>query len=89
MSPPMPMTIQMPRQPMESRNPSANSVPIGQTQAPPMNCMKAVTRPRIRLGREFGGVGEAERLRRAEADPGDEAAGDRASSHSATAPRGW
>jgi len=46
----MPMTIQMPCQPMESRNWSTNNVPIGQTHAPPTNCMKAVARPRMALG---------------------------------------
>jgi hypothetical protein len=46
----MPMTIQQPRQPSESRNVSANNVVIGQTNAPPINCTPAMKRPRMAFG---------------------------------------
>ena len=49
-SAPMPMMIQMPRQPILSRNASVNSTPTGHGQAPPMNCISAMTRPRMRFG---------------------------------------
>ena len=44
------MMIQTPRQPTVSRKASASKVPSGHTQAPPTNCIKAVTRPRIAFG---------------------------------------
>ena len=49
-SAPMPMMIQTPRQPILSRNPSVSRTPTGHGHAPPMNCISAMTRPRIRFG---------------------------------------
>ena len=46
----MPMTIQKPRQPIVSRNASANKVVIGQTKAPPISCTPAMKRPRMAFG---------------------------------------
>ena len=45
-----PMTIQQPRQPIESRKARANSVEIGQENAPPINCTPAMKRPRMFFG---------------------------------------
>jgi hypothetical protein len=49
-SAPMPIKIQMPRQPIESRKASVKRTPTGHGQAPPMNCMNAVMRPRMFFG---------------------------------------
>ncbi len=49
-SAPMPMMIQMPRQPIEPRSSRVSKTPTGHGQAPPMNCINAVSRPRIRFG---------------------------------------
>ena len=46
----MPMTTQIPRQPIMSRKPSANNVPSGQGNAPPISCIAASERPRMRFG---------------------------------------
>ena len=49
-SAPMPMMIQMPRQPIESRKARVSNTPTGHGQAPPINCMNAVRRPRMFFG---------------------------------------
>ena len=45
-----PMISQIPRQPIVSRKASVNNTPTGHGQAPPMNCISAMMRPRIRFG---------------------------------------
>jgi hypothetical protein len=44
------MMIQIPLQPIVSRNASVIRTPTGHGQAPPMNCISAMTRPRMRFG---------------------------------------
>ena len=46
----MPITIQQPRQPSESRKASANKVVNGQENAPPISCTPAMKRPRMFFG---------------------------------------
>ena len=46
----MPITIQTPRQPIESRKNSVNREAIGHTHAPPMKCTIARMRPRMAFG---------------------------------------
>ena len=68
----MPTTVQMPRQWIDVAEIEHEQRADRPGQAPPMNCINGDDAAANSLGRVFRGVGEAQRLLGAEADPGDE-----------------